>query len=117
MQFVPALLTISEQATLVKSIKTGLTEAFGDQMPALRGNIQLVTEMLMMIESLKVPIRTDDEKSKLFFETYKGCFGEISEIEGKLLSGIVQHLRENGMVYRRTRVGNFIRAVLRLFRA
>lgn len=62
----------------------------------------------MMIESLKIPIQPDDENSKLFFESYKGCFGEISGIEGKLLSGIVQHLRENVMVYRRTRVGNFI---------
>jgi hypothetical protein len=116
-QLSPALATIQARATLVKTIRSTLHEAFGAELPSLRGNIALVTEILICIESMRHKIQSDEDKDKLFREVYGAVFGEVSPIESTMLSEIVSHLRSTGAVYRRTKIGNLIRAILRIFRA
>lgn len=117
-QLTPQLESIQSKSALVKQIRAGLQEGFGEQLQSLRGNIQLITEMLIAVESLKQPLPTLEEKNLLFFDIYRSCFGHIEPaIEQRMLESILVHLREQGLVYRRTRIGNFIRAILRLFRA
>lgn len=114
----PQLESLQSKASLIKQIRAGLQEGFGEQLPTLRGNVQLITEILISVESLKHPIPSVEEKNLLFFEIYKSVFGAVEpSIEQRMLDSILAHLREQGLVYRRTRIGNFIRAVLRLFRA
>lgn len=116
-QLTPALETIQARSLLVKTVRQTLQEAFGQELPTLRGNIALVTEILIVIESMKHKIKSEDEKTKLFYDTYQAVFGAPSEIEHAMLAGIIGHLRETGAVYRRTRIGNIIRTILRIFRA
>lgn len=117
-QLTPALETIQSKSVLIKQIRQALQEGFGEDLASLRGNVSLITQILISIESLKYPLQTPEEKRQLFIDIYRSTFGVIDpNLEMKMLESIVSHLYEQGLVYRRTRVGNFIRAVLRVFRA
>lgn len=117
-QLSPTLASISARSALVTSIRSTLQAAFGDDLPSLKGNISLITEILIAIESMKHKLKSEEEKDRLFMDVYMSVFGPVqSGIESNLLNGIVSHLRERGAVYRRTRIGNLIRAILRVFRA
>lgn len=117
-QLTPALETIQSKSVLIKQIRQALQEGFGEDLASLRGNVSLITQILISIESLKYPLQTPEEKRQLFIDIYRSTFGVIDpNLEMKMLESIVAHLYEQGLVYRRTRVGNFIRAVLRVFRA
>ena len=114
----PSLKSIKGRSELVTSIQKTLQEAFGPELPSLRGNIQLVTEILISIESMKYGLDSQDQKDALFLQVYRSVFGgDCSEIELSMLSQICTYLRETGAVYRRTRFGNLVRAILRVFRA
>ena len=112
-----ALKSISDKTALVRKIKTTLVDAFGeDGLRELRGNVQLVQEILITIESMRHPVPEAD-RDTLFHSVYGTVFGAPTDIERKMLDGIVSHLRSTGMIYRRTKIGNWIRAILRMFRA
>lgn len=116
LQLTPELQAIQARSTIVKSVRLAVTEAFGEQLPFLRGNIALVTEVLIIIESMKFGLKTDEEKTALFFDVYNALFGQMQDIEKTLLTQIVQHLRESGAIFKRSRIGDFVRWVLRAFR-
>lgn len=118
-QLTPQLATIQSRSSLIRSVKNSLTESFGQDLPGLRGNIELVQEVLICIESMSNGMKTDAQKTDLFFEVYIQVFGQMAEgsIERIMLGQIIEHLRGTGAIYRRTRMGNFVRAILRMFRA
>jgi hypothetical protein len=113
------LASIQSRAKLISDIKKALQEAFGDQLPTLRGNVELVREILISERSMAYPMKSIEEEDQLFLDIYTAVFGAVQQnsIERTMLMSIVSHLRETGSVYRRSRFGNFVRAILHIFRA
>lgn len=107
------LLTIQAESILVKGIRDTLREGFSEELSTLRGHVGLITEISIAIESLKHKLSTEEEKTQVFYAAYQGTLGQISA-DSRML---VQHLRQQQLVYHRTRSGDFVRAVLKLFRA
>ena len=118
-QLSKSLQSIQSRSALIKQIRDAFQEGFGNDLPSLRGNVQLITELLICVESIKPSIKVAEDKQKLFTEIYQHLFGQIDPncLEAKMLASICDHLREQGLVYRRTTIGNLIRGLLRLFRA
>jgi len=118
-QLSKSLASIQSRSALIKQIREAFQTGFGDDLAGLRGNVALITELLICVESVKPSIKVDSDKQGLFLDIYKSLFGQIepNTLEMRMLDSICLHLREQGLIYRRTRFGNLIRGILKLFRA